>query len=80
MTTGSVAIQGSIPPLVSDYVKATWVGYPAEDVHGPLIPGESIRDITASEARTSDHWQLVEKPALKPGKAPAPTPADTEES
>ncbi len=56
----------SIPLGVSDYVKATWVGYPAEDIHGPLIPGESIREVTASEARTSDHWQPV--PAAKPGK------------
>lgn len=59
-------------------MKATWVGYPAEDVHGPLIPGQTVREITATEAKTSAHWQPV--PAVKPGKAPAPTPADTEES
>jgi hypothetical protein len=55
---------------VSDYVKARWVGYPAESpIFGPLVPGETICDIPAFEARTSDHWEIVEKPALPKSKS-----------
>lgn len=63
---------------MSDFVKARWVGYPAESpIFGYLVPGETICDIPASEARVSDHWELVEKPALpKPAAKPK---TDTEE-
>lgn len=60
-------------------MKATWVGYPAESpIFGDLVPGVTVCDIPAAEARTSDHWQPVEKPALKPGKG-TPSTAETEE-
>lgn len=62
---------------MSDFVKARWVGYPAESpVFGPLVPGETICDIPASEARVSDHWEPVTAPAKPAAK---PKTAETEE-
>lgn len=44
--------------MASDLVKALWRGTPQVDVNGaPLFPGESVREIPAAEAETSDNWE-----------------------
>lgn len=64
---------------MSDYVKARWIGYPAQSpVFGELIPGQTVCEITATEAKVSDHWEPLTPKQQKAIEAPTPTDSTEE--
>lgn len=57
---------------MSDLIRATWVGIAGCELNGQeLVPGETIVDVPADEARESDNWAPVK--TAKPAHAAAAT-------